>query len=147
MKVFCRRHFDQFSLEKVCLPLQKFNKAQTSHWHATDAPPTHLVGYKFKEWSTRRPTVDRRVGWHVGQHVGGIGFFTFTPKMHYFTIKFLPSLSQSNTTIVLLKQKVETAKSKSWFLGRLRHVLILKTCFDVANIIVSHTIFENRWTI
>ena len=28
------------------------------------------------------------------------------------------------------------------FLKRLRHVLILKTCFDVANIIVSYKIFE-----
>ena len=43
----------QFSLGKVCLALQKFHKAQTSHQHATDAPPTHLVRYKFKEWPTR----------------------------------------------------------------------------------------------
>ena len=49
----------QFSLEKVCLALQKFHKAQTSHQLATDAPPTHIVRYKIKEWSTRRPTVDR----------------------------------------------------------------------------------------
>ena len=37
----------------------KVNKAQISHRHATDAPPTHVVRYKFKEWSTRRPTVGR----------------------------------------------------------------------------------------
>ena len=56
----------QFSLGKVCLALQKFHKAQTSHQHATDAPPTHLIRYKFKEWSTVgrlsadcRPTVGR----------------------------------------------------------------------------------------
>ena len=38
----------QFSLEKVCLALQN------------DAPPpTHIVRYKIKEWSTRRLTVAR----------------------------------------------------------------------------------------
>ena len=38
----------QFSLGKVCLALEKFHKTQGSHQHATDAPPTHLVPYKFK---------------------------------------------------------------------------------------------------
>ena len=56
----------QFSLGKVCQALEKFHKAQRSHQHATDAPPTHLVPYKFKEWPTRRPTVGR--------------FFTFTSQ-------------------------------------------------------------------
>ena len=42
----------------------------------------------------------------------------------------------------IFNQKVETAESKSYFLKRLRNVLILKTCFDVANIIVSYKIFE-----
>ena len=50
----------QFSLGKVCLALEKFHKAQRSHQHATDAPPTHLVPYKFKEWPTRRQTVSRQ---------------------------------------------------------------------------------------
>ena len=49
----------QFSLGKVCLALEKFHKTQRSHQHATDAPSTHLVPYKFKEWPTRRSTVDR----------------------------------------------------------------------------------------
>ena len=92
----------QFSLGKVCKALEKFHKAQRSHQHATDAPPTHLVPCKFKEWPTRRPTVgrqlavcrpsvgrlltdcwptvDRRVGRRVYRRVGGIGFFTFTVK-------------------------------------------------------------------
>ena len=35
----------QFILGKVSLALQKFHKAQTSHQHATDAPPMHLVCY------------------------------------------------------------------------------------------------------
>ena len=46
----------QFSLEKVCLALQKFHKvhkAQTSH------RPTHIVRYKIKEWSRRQLTVAR----------------------------------------------------------------------------------------
>ena len=51
----------QFSLGKVRLALEKFHKAQRSHQHATDAPPTHLVPYKFKEWPTRRPTVGRQL--------------------------------------------------------------------------------------
>ena len=73
----------QFSLGKVCLALQKFNKAQTSHRHAIDAPPTHLVRYKFKEWSTRpvgRLSADcRTTRWPTRwptQRVGGIGFFS-----------------------------------------------------------------------
>ena len=52
----------QFSLGKVCLALEKFHKAQRSHQHATNAPPMHLVPYKFKEWPTRRPTVSRLSG-------------------------------------------------------------------------------------
>ena len=46
------------------------------------------------------------------------------------------------TVFVSLEQKVETAESKSRFLRMLRHVLILKTCFDVANIIFSYIMFE-----
>ena len=57
----------------------------TRHRHTTDTPPTHLVHYKFKEWSTRQPTVDRqsvncrltvnqRIGRRVGERVGGIRF-------------------------------------------------------------------------
>ena len=80
----------QFSLEKLCLALQKFHKAQT-----TNTPPTHhrRISYVIKlnscqrvgrqsadsrstvgRLSTdRRPTVDRR----VGRRVGGIGFLTY----------------------------------------------------------------------
>ena len=78
-----------FSLKKVLLGFQQFNKAQMSHRHTTNAPPTHLICYKIKQRPTRRstvdqqsadsrPTVDRRVGQHVGRRVGGIGFLTFT---------------------------------------------------------------------
>ena len=40
-----------------------------------------------------------------------------------------------------------TLKPLYVFLKRLRHVLILKTCFDVANIIVSYKTFEKTVTI
>ena len=102
----------QFSLGKVCLALQKFNKAQTSHRHATNMPPTHLVRYKFKEWSTRRPTVgpqladcqstvnglstdcqltvNRCVGRHVGRRVGGVGFL---PLLNYLYISWISIFS------------------------------------------------------
>ena len=63
-----------------------------SHLHATDAPPTQLERYKVKKWPTRRltvgqlstdsqPTVDWRVGQHVGRRISRIGFFTFTGSM------------------------------------------------------------------
>ena len=38
--------------------------------------------------------------------------------------------------------KIREFVGNKLFLKRLRHVLILKTCFDVANIIVSYKIFE-----
>ena len=55
----------QFSLEKLCLALQKFHKAQM-----TNTPPTHRrrISYVIKLNSCQR----------VGRHVGGIGFLTFT---------------------------------------------------------------------
>ena len=56
----------QFSLEKVCLALQ-----------SDVPPPTYIVPYKIKEWSTRRLTVARlspdcrpTVGRCIGQCVG-----------------------------------------------------------------------------
>ena len=76
-----------FSLKKVRLGFQQFNKAQMSHRHATDAPPTHHrpisyvirlnIGQRVGRQSTNsRPTVDRRIGRRVGRRVGGIGFLT-----------------------------------------------------------------------
>ena len=110
----------------------KFNKAQISHRHATDAPPTHLVRYKFKEWSTRRPTVgrlsadcrptvdrlsadcrstvDRRVGRRVGRHVGGIGFFTFTTKSMAWN--YLATLSNALWIAFVLRQDIPKALDK-----------------------------------
>jgi len=92
----------QLSLGKVCSALQEFNKAQTSHRHATDALPTHyrriLDGFSLKSeqrvgrqlvdsrptvgrlLTYCRPTVNQSVGRRVGRRVGGIGFFTFTIK-------------------------------------------------------------------
>ena len=78
---------------QVCLALQKFHKAQTSHQHATNAPPTHRrrISYVIKLKSGQRvgrqsvDTVGRRVDRRVGQHVGGIGFFTFTKKWNTVT--------------------------------------------------------------
>ena len=57
-------------MEKVCLALHKFNKAQTSHRHATDVPPTYhrrilyvissKSGQRVGRLSTdSRPTVDQ----------------------------------------------------------------------------------------
>ena len=75
-------------------------RLQTSHRHATDAPPTHhrRILYAISSKSGQRvgrlsadsrptvgrlsadsrPTVGQRVGRRVGRRVGGIGFFTFT---------------------------------------------------------------------
>ena len=57
----------QFSLEKVCLALQKFHKAQTTN--------RQRILYVIKLNSGQR--VDRRVG--------GIGFLTFTkyPSVYF----------------------------------------------------------------
>ena len=48
-----------FSLIKVHLAFQQFNKAQMSHRHTTNALPTYLVRYEIKQLPTCRPAFDR----------------------------------------------------------------------------------------
>ena len=55
---------------------------------------------------------------------------------------FEARLVQNNTVQEQSLPGKEQLKDLSELLRSLRHVLILKTCFDVANIIVSYIIFE-----